>query len=72
MSVSAAKRLVVAYFIVYALVLLWPGVMPFNRIRPMLFGLPFIMVWVAAWVGFGFVVLLLLERAVSRAEQRQG
>lgn len=68
MSVGAARRLVVGYGIAYVVALSFPGIVPSNRIRPMVLGMPFAMAWVAFWVLLGFVVLLVLDRAVSRAE----
>lgn len=68
MTSRAARFLVFVYTIVYAIVLLYPGILPFNRTRPFVLGMPFVMVWVATWVGLGVVVLFLLERALSREE----
>lgn len=69
MSSRTARRVFIAFFLAYAVALTFPGVLPFNRIRPLVFGLPFSMVWVALWVVAGFVVLLLTDRAIAREER---
>ena len=63
MSVGAARRLFVVYFTLYAAFLLYPGVLPFNRVRPLVLGLPFSFFWVVLWVALAFVVFLLVDRA---------
>ena len=68
MSVRSAHRLFIVYLLAMAFFLTWPGIVPFNRVRPFLLGLPFNVVWVAAWVAAGFVVLITLDRAITRAE----
>lgn len=65
MSGRTARRVFVAYLVAMAVFLLYPGIVPFNRIRPFIFGLPFVVVWVALWVALGFVVLLLVHRAID-------
>jgi len=65
MNVSAARRLFIAFFIAYAIVLTFPGVLPFNRIRPLVFGLPFSFAWVVLWVVLSFGVFLIVDRAES-------
>ncbi len=68
MSAPAARRLVVAYIVASAFFLTFPAILPFNRIEPRVFGMPFVMIWVAAWVALGFFVLLIMELAQTRAE----
>lgn len=53
---------VALFFLLYTLAVTWPGFLPFNRIRPLVLGLPFSMVWVAGWVLAGGVVLFWLDR----------
>jgi hypothetical protein len=68
MSVRTLQRIAVGYIVVGAIALTWPGVLPFSRSLPRVLGLPFNLFWVAAWAVLGFVVLVALERAVTRAE----
>jgi len=68
MSVRSLRRVVVAYVVVGAIALTWPGILPFSGSRPRLLGLPFNIFWVALWAVLCFIVLAALERAVSRAE----
>jgi hypothetical protein len=65
MSVTAARRLFIAFFAIYAIVLTYPGVLPFNRIRPFVLGLPFPFAWVVLWVVLAFGVFIVVDRAES-------
>jgi len=58
-----------AFFLLFVLAVTWPGMLPFNRIRPQLLGLPFSMFWIALWVLGSFLVLLLVDRVESRARR---
>ena len=70
MSVVAARRMLVVFFAVYAIVLTYPGALPFNRIRPFIFGLPFAFAWVLLWVVLAFFVFAILDRAeVAHGEE---
>jgi hypothetical protein len=68
MSVPAARRIVFVLLALYAVLLTYPGITPFNRIRPLVFGLPFLMFWIALWVVLVGVALALLNMAETRAE----
>jgi len=69
MSLRVVRRSAIAFFVVYVIAVVYPGVVPFRGPRPFLFGMPFAMVWTAAWVVASFFVLLLLERAYRAAER---
>lgn len=56
---SGGRSLVIAFFVLYAIAVTFPGVVPFNRITPYVFGLPFVLAWYAGWVILGGIVLLL-------------
>ncbi|MGH7504721.1 MAG: DUF3311 domain-containing protein [Longimicrobiales bacterium] len=71
MNLRAARTLFLAFFVVFALVLIWPGVIPFNRIEPLVLGLPFVFFWVALWVALSFVVFLLVDRVETRAARAE-
>ena len=71
MSVRGAQRLFVIYLLAMAVFLTYPGIAPFNRVRPFILGLPFNIVWVAAWVALGLVVLLVVDAAITRAERQE-
>jgi hypothetical protein len=60
-----------AFFLLFALAVTWPGYMPFNRISPSVLGLPLSFAWPAIWVVLGCVVLYLLDRSETRAEDRE-
>jgi hypothetical protein len=55
-----------AFFLLFLLAVTWPGMLPFNRIEPLVLGLPFSMVWIALWVLASFFVLVLVDRIESR------
>lgn len=57
MSPRFARVLAVLYFAGYIVAVTWPGMTYFNRVEPLIFGLPFNMVWVAIWVIGGAGVL---------------
>jgi hypothetical protein len=51
-----------AFFTLFLAVTVYPGVLPFNRIRPFVLGIPFILVWITVWVLLGTAVLWAIER----------
>lgn len=55
------------FFLLFLLAVTWPGMIPGNRIFPLVLGLPFSMVWIASWVVLSFLVLLLLDREEGKA-----
>ena len=71
MSVSLARFLTALFFALFVLAVTWPGMVPFNRIEPLVLGLPFSMVWIAGWVLASFFVLLLVDWAegLNRGEE---
>ena len=58
----------ILFFLLFALAVTWPGMLPFNRIEPLVLGLPFSMAWIALWVALSFVVLLMLDRVEERSD----
>lgn len=71
MSLRTARALAVGYFLAMCVAVTWPGLVPFSRVRPFVFGLPFVMAWLAAWVAGSAIVLWLLDR-VERRHREQG
>ena len=66
MSLKTARGLTGLYFGTAVVAVTWPGLVPFSRIEPLIFGLPFSMAWVAAWVAGSVPVLFLLDRVERR------
>lgn len=62
MDARTARRVMIGFFILYAVALTYPGILPFNRIEPLILGLPFTIFWGALWVALSFVVLVWLLR----------
>ena len=55
-----ASWIAIVYFIAMAIALTFPGITPFNTVRPMVFGIPFVFAWFIGWVlgalcVFGFL-----------------
>lgn len=77
MSVRVARRVLFGLLGMYTVFLTWPGVAAFNRVQPLVFGLPFIMFWIMVWVvlvGAGFALLHAAETraaASSRTRRRE-
>jgi hypothetical protein len=61
-------RLLAVFFLIYLVAVSYPGILPFNRIEPLVLGLPFSFVWMILWVVLGWVALLLRYRADRRSE----
>lgn len=68
MSVRTARVLTVTYFVLFVVAVTWPGMVPFNRIRPLVFGLPFSMAWIALWIVGGVLVLWMLHAVEGKGE----
>jgi hypothetical protein len=66
MKLRTARLLTGAYLLLAMIAVTWPGLVPFARIRPMVFGLPFGFFWVAAWIAGSVPVLYLLDRVERR------
>ena len=71
MSLRVARWSTGAFFLLFVLAVTWPGMLPFNQVRPLVLGLPFSMFWIALWVFLSFLVLLFLDR-VEETERRAG
>ncbi|WP_101295700.1 hypothetical protein [Halegenticoccus soli] len=64
-TTRAQRRRYLAHALVYALglsLVVWPGVLPFNRVEPLVLGLPFVFFWTAASLVIVLVNSLLLYR----------
>ena len=65
-SVKLVRAGATIYFVLFLIFVTWPGFVPFNHPLPLVLGLPFNMAMIALWVGFGAVVLLVLDRSEER------
>lgn len=72
MSVRAARGFVLVLLVLYVLALTWPGIEPFNRIKPLVLGLPFVLFWICVWIVLVGVGFALLDAAQTRHEVRTG
>ena len=62
----AAILLNIAYFLIMTVAVTFPGILPFNRVRPLVFGIPFVFAWVLAWVAVSTLAFYVLYRALDR------
>ena len=63
------RRGVALFFILFVVAVTWPGMIPFNRIQPLVLGLPFSMFWIALWVFSSFLVLVVVDKIEGRARE---
>jgi hypothetical protein len=70
MSGRAARWLLAVYLAACAVALTWPGVVPFNRVHPLVLGLPLPLAWSTFWLVLGFVVFVVVHRALGRDRRR--
>lgn len=66
MKLRTSRILVAGYFAVMLVVVTWPGMLPFARIRPLILGLPFSFAWIALWVLGSVLVLWGADRVEAR------
>jgi len=57
-----ATWVAVVFFIAMAIALTFPGIIPFNTIRPFIFGLPFIFAWYVMWILGALCVFFFIDR----------
>ena len=55
-----------AYFVAMAIALTFPGITPFNTIRPLVFGVPFVFMWYLMWIFGALLVFTILHRTHSK------
>ena len=67
MIVRAVRLLTTIYMIAFLLAVTWPGFVLFNRVTPIIFGLPFNLFCIALFIVIGMGVLYLLYRSEQRA-----
>lgn len=68
LSRGARRRIgyaAIVYFAAMAVALTFPGIRPFNTIRPFIFGVPFVFAWYLMWILGAVVVFLVLHRVYS-------
>ena len=72
MNLKTARILAAAYHILMLYFVTWPGLLPFAKVEPLVFGLPFTMAWIAAWISGSGVVLILLDTVEKRYRTKDG
>jgi len=69
MRLPGVRRVVVAFFLVYAAAATWPVALLVAEGGPLVFGLPRPMVWAILWILLGFAALVLLDYLESRGAE---
>lgn len=69
-GVRRVRILAAVFLVVFLAAVTWPGILPFNRVRPLVLGLPFTMVWVALWLVLGILVLWLVDVVERRGGRK--
>lgn len=67
--------LAVAYFLAMLAFVTYPGYVPFDRIRPLVLGMPFSLFWQVAWISGSALVLggvFLWERSARGGPPSRG
>jgi hypothetical protein len=62
----AITRAAIVYFVAMTVALTFPGIQPFNTIRPLVFGVPFVFMWYIFWILGALVVFLVVHRVYSK------
>ena len=70
MKPRTVATLAVCYFLAMAIALTYPGYLPANRIRPLVFGLPFSLFWQMLWISGSIAVLGLVFAWEKRRRTR--
>jgi len=55
-----ATHIAIAYFLAMAIGVTFPGIIPFNTIRPFMFGVPFVFAWYLCWIVGSVLVFTFL------------
>lgn len=58
----AATVIAFGYFIAMAAALTFPGIIPFNTIRPFVLGVPFAFAWYVLWILGALGVFVFLDK----------
>ena len=57
-----ATWIAILYFIAMAIALTFPGIIPFNTVRPFIFGIPFVFAWFLIWILGALCVFAFLDK----------
>ena len=66
MTVRGGRILFAVFLCAFAVAVAGPAMIPFNRIEPLILGLPLSMAWIVFWVVLSGIALFLLDRSESR------
>ena len=71
MSNRTVRWLTAAYMIAFLLGVTWPGFLLFNRVTPIILGLPFNLFFIALLISVGMGVLFILYRSEQRRDDEK-
>jgi hypothetical protein len=66
MTKKVVTRLAIVYFVAMTIAVTFPGVEPFNRIRPFVLGVPFVFMWYIFWILGALAVFSACHRVFSK------
>jgi hypothetical protein len=73
MKARLVPSLGVAYFLAMAVFVTYPGYVPFDKIRPFVFGMPFSLFWLVLWIcGSVFVLAAVFFWETNREARSLG
>ncbi len=72
MNLRTARLLAGAYHLLMLFFVTWPGILPFAKAEPLVFGLPFTMAWIAGWIAGSVIVLTLLDQVEKQHRIEDG
>lgn len=72
MSLTAARAVAGVYHLAMLYFVTWPGIVPFAKAEPLVFGLPFTMAWIAGWIAGSVIVLTLLDQVEKQHRAKEG
>lgn len=71
MSNRTVRWLTAVYMIAFLLAVTWPGFLLFNRVTPIILGLPFNLFFIALLITVGMGVLFILYRSEQRRDEEK-
>ena len=73
MSLRWTRWAAAAYLLFFAAAVTWPGILPFNRVEPRIFGMPFVMTTVVMrftrviLIVVGTMMVMVMVRSLPRS-----
>ena len=69
MGIRTVRWLTAVYMVSFLIAVTWPGFLLFNRVTPIIIGLPFNLFCIALFIVVGMAVLFLLYRSEQQRSE---